>query len=501
MNDAPTVLVCEPHDARFDVVSRIVSKCHARFCRIQTISAPQFSSDCRIVLVGLDNQPSHGDSALNRIAALKEAGFKVVTYEDRAHSWSLATQCLPLLAGSLKLLDSAKREFTAELQQLLEQLLRTEAVTLGENEKLKMTMKELGIVGESQAIIAIFRWIAQVSVLTDLPVLIMGETGTGKQILANAIYCLDPKRRSGPFIAVNCAAISPALAESELFGHRSGAFTGADRDRMGLIRSAHNGILFLDEIGELDLALQSKILRTLQEKRVLGVGEDRESDVDVRVIAATNQNLDTMVRERRFRLDLFHRLNVLSIHIPPLRERRADIKPLTDYFLEHYGRLNPKANFAREDFYQALMQLTLPGNVRQLENLVRQAVIGKNDYGPLNLSDLPLDVWRELSASTRFSQQTVVENPRSAIAVPNFEMRKSSSEPRERNLSADLAAYALQLLKENGWSLSRSMDHCEKLFLQAALTKAHGNQTRTARLLGITPRSVYNKYRKHNLPS
>src|SRR5262249_30993216 len=151
---------------------------------------------------------------------------------------------------------------------------RTEALTQGENEKLKMKMKEFGIVGESQAIIAIFRWIAQVSVLSDLPVLVTGETGTGKQILANAIYRLDPKRRDGPFIAVNCAAISPALAESELFGHRRGAFTGADRDRKGLIRSAHEGILFLDEIGELDLELQSKLLRTLQEKCVLGVGED-----------------------------------------------------------------------------------------------------------------------------------------------------------------------------------------------------------------------------------
>jgi transcriptional regulator with PAS, ATPase and Fis domain len=489
-------------------VSRIVSECHARFYRTQTISAlpgRQLSSDCRIALIGLDSPPSNGDSALNLITALKEAGLKVVTYGDGAHSWSLATQCLPLLAGSVKLLDSAKSEFVTELQQLIEQLLRTEALTQGENEKLKMRMKELGIVGESQAIIAIFRWIAQVSVLSDLPVLITGETGTGKQILANAIYRLDPKRRDGPFIAVNCAAISPALAESELFGHRRGAFTGADRDRMGLIRSAHEGILFLDEIGELDLELQSKLLRTLQEKRVLGIGEDRESDVDVRVIAATNQNLDTMVRERRFRLDLFHRLNVLCIHVPPLRERRADIEPLTRYFLDHYGPLNPKAKFAREDFYQALMELTLPGNVRQLENLVRQAVIGKNDYGPLNLSDLPLDVWRELSASPRSSPQTVLridlENRASTTSGPNLETREFSSEPRERNQSAELAATALRLLKANGWSLSRSMEHCEKLFLQAALTEAHGNQTRTARLLGITPRSVYNKHRKHNLPS
>ena len=487
MNDAPpTVLVCESHDGRFDVVSRIIAECRARPRRIKMVSALrglQFSSGCSIALIGLGNEPCNGDLALHQIGMLKAAGLKIVTYEDGAHSWALGTQCLPLLAGSSKLLDSAKNEFVADLQRLIEQLLQAETLSHGEDEKLKITMNELGIVGESQAMIDIWRWIARVSVLSDLPVLITGETGTGKQILANAIYHLDPKRCNGPFIAVNCGAISPALAESELFGHRRGAFTGADRDRKGLIRSAHKGILFLDEIGELEPELQSKLLRTLQEKRVLGVGEDRETDVDMRVIAATNQDLDSMLQERKFRGDLFHRLNVLSIHIPPLREHRADIKPLAEYFLRKYGSLNPKAKFAREDFFQALMELTLPGNVRQLENLVRQAIIGKNDYGPLNLSDLPLDVWRELSASANSSRQTAPQIDLENRPSPTPETREFCPELRERNESADLAAHALKLLDANGWSLSRSLDHCEKLFLEAALTKSRSPHLSLYRLM------------------
>ena len=197
-------------------------------------------------------------------------------------------------------------------------------------------MKRLGSVGESQAMMAVFHTVLRVSPLSDMPVLITGETGTGKELLAHAIHQLDPKRCHGPFIALNCSALSPGLAESELFGHRRGAFTGADRERKGLIRAAEGGVLFLDEIGELDDALQAKLLRVLQENRVLGIGDDQEVAVNVRIIAATNRNLDAMVQQRTFRADLFHRLNVLAIHIPPLRERPADLKPLIEHFLEKH---------------------------------------------------------------------------------------------------------------------------------------------------------------------
>lgn len=505
------VVVYDHHPSRLQAIHRVIFECGARPRAIDgpsAIEAVEPSSNCSVALVGIGARPSADDVALNAIRTLKQKGFKIIACADGAQTWPLGVQCLPLLAGSLRLLDSATTEFVLELRRLVGQLLQAETTRRGEDEEIKTTMNELGIVGESQPMISIFRWILRVSVLSDLPVLITGETGTGKQILADAVYRLDPKRRSGPFVAVNCGAISPALAESELFGHRRGAFTGAERDRKGLIRSAHGGILFLDEIGELDDDLQTKLLRTLQEKRVLGVGEDRETAVDVRVIAATNQDLDGMVQERKFRVDLFHRLNVLSIHIPPLRERPGDVTPLAEHFLQSYRSLNPRrALSAGADFFAALMELTLPGNVRQLENLVRQAVIQKNDDSPLHLCDLPLEVWRELSATKQSSPQDAVQTgekidtsaarAKTSLLDPHLFLPPQSW-GRSKD-GADLATQVVKFLDANGWSLSQSLSHFERLILEAALHAAKGNQTRTARLLGITPRSVYNKYRKHNL--
>jgi transcriptional regulator with PAS, ATPase and Fis domain len=226
--------------------------------------------------------------------------------------------------------------------------------------------------------------------LSDVPALITGETGTGKELLAHAVHQLDLKRCQGPFIALNCSAINPGLVESELFGHRRGPFTGADRDRKGFIRSAEGGVLFLDEIGERDDALQAKLLRVLQENRVLGVGEDREVAVSVRITAAMNRDLEAMVQLRRLRADLFHRLNIVAIRIPPLGERPADLKPLIKHFLEKYQHLRPACALSVEpEFSEALTQLQLPGNARQLENLVRWALVHKDDDTALNLRDLP----------------------------------------------------------------------------------------------------------------
>jgi transcriptional regulator with GAF, ATPase, and Fis domain len=218
-------------------------------------------------------------------------------------------------------------------------------------------MQQQGIVGQSQAITAVFQTLLRVSPLSDLPILITGETGTGKELLAHAIHQLDPKRCDGPFMALNCAAISPGLAESELFGHRRGAFTGADHDRKGLIRAAEGGVLLLDEIGELDDASQAKLLRVLQEHRVLGIGEEREVPISVRIIAATNRDLGEMVQQRRFRADLFHRLNVLAIHIPPLRERPTDLKPLIEHFVHKYQDLRPDSPLVlAPEFIEAVTQ-------------------------------------------------------------------------------------------------------------------------------------------------
>jgi transcriptional regulator with GAF, ATPase, and Fis domain len=492
-NFSLSVIVWDHQRSRFHLVERLVSECGAQANRVESLSVIQdteFSLACTIALVGLGARPSADNLSLEVIRTLKKKGFKILCYEDGAHAWPLSTQCHPLLAGSLRLLDSANAEFGAELGRLLKQLLQAQVARRSEDEKIRLAMNNLGIIGKSAAMFSVFRWIARVSALSDLPILITGETGTGKQVLAHAIYQLDPKRTKGPFIAVNCAAISPSLAESELFGHRRGAFTGADRERQGLIRSAQGGILFLDEIGELDDSLQTKLLRVLQESRVLGVGEDQEVAVDVRVIAATNRELDKLVEDRKFRADLYHRLNVLSIHIPPLRERPEDVAPLIEHFLKNWGTLNPAASLSvTSGFVNALATIDLPGNVRQLENLVRQALVNKYDNSPLDLSDLPMAVWRQLS-------QHEPPRPRQSDEVS----KESELDTLVMETPPQLVpSHLVKLLQANRYSLSRSLEHCEKLFLEAALHTAQGNQSQTARLLGITPRSVYNMVRKHNL--
>ena len=488
-----SVIVWEHQRTRLELITRLISQCGAGAHwadSLPTIQQTECSPTCPIALVALGAPPATENLGLQVIRALKQKGFKIICYEDGAHAWPLGIQCHPLLAGSLKLLDSANADFAAELSRLLAQLLHAELARRADEEKIRVAMQNLGIIGESEAIISIFRWIVRVSALSDLPILIMGETGTGKQVLAHAIHRLDPKRRDGPFVAVNCGAISPSLAESELFGHRRGAFTGADRERQGLIRSAQGGILFLDEIGELDDDLQTKLLRVLQESRVLGVGEDQEVAVDVRVIAATNRELHKMVGDKKFRADLFHRLNVLSIHIPPLRERPADVKPLIEHVLKSCRGLNPAASLSvASGFVTALTKIELPGNVRQLENLVRQALVNKVDDSPLNLSDLPIEVWRQLS------QQGETLSLRSEPVSEGKESSEYSPETPPEVTPSHLA----NLLHANSWNLSRSLQYCEKLFLEAALHRAQGNQSQTARLLGITPRSVYNMVRKYNL--
>jgi transcriptional regulator with PAS, ATPase and Fis domain len=308
--------------------------------------------------------------------------------------------------------------------------------------------------------------------------------------MASAIYQLDPKRRHGPFIAVNCSAISSGIAESELFGHRRGSFTNAESDRRGLIRSANGGVLFLDEIGELELSLQAKLLRVLQEKQVLGVGEDRETAVNVRVIAATNRNLRELAQAGKFRADLFHRLNLLSIHIPPLRERPADLKPLVEHFLDkHRSLCHGRRITAGPDYLAALAMAELPGNVRQLENIVCWAMANRSDETQLNLCDLPREILEQL-VERRHELSTL---------SPSLTSEPEAGRERDDPATPEPHGYLTRLLSVNGWKLSQSLEHCEKLLLESALCLAEGNQTQAAKLLGLTPRSVYNKVRKYRL--
>jgi DNA-binding NtrC family response regulator len=415
------------------------------------------------------------------IGDLRAKGFKVIACEEGAGSWPIQTKCLALLAGAVQLLDSSSAEFPSDLPQLIERIMRVERQERSKEHEVATTMRRLGMVAMSAKMLGVFRSVIRYSALSDLPVLITGETGTGKEGLARAVYSLDPKRSRGPFVAVNCGAISAGLAESEFFGHRRGAFTGAERERKGLIRSAEDGVLFLDEIADLDLALQTKLLRVLQENRVLSVGEDREAEVSVRVVAASNRNLEQMVGQNRFRADLFHRLNILSIQVPPLRDRPEDLAPLVKHFLQKYQTLAPTAAIAvGADFLEALGQVEMPGNVRQLENLMRQALVRKATDLPLSISDLPVEILMQL------------------VGLEEIPGAQNPAEPSVANANA-LATSVNRLLDASGWNLQRSIEVCERHALEAAMVRTQGNQSQTAKLLGITPRSVYNKLCKYNL--
>jgi len=224
-------------------------------------------------------------------------------------------------------------------------------------------------------------------------VLIRGESGTGKELIARSIH-KNSHRSNEVFQAVNCAAINENLLESELFGHEKGSFTGAVAEKKGLFEIAHNGTLFLDEIGELDIALQAKILRALQEKQIRRVGGVRDIDVDVRVVAATNRDLLHMVEEKRFREDLYYRLNVLSIELPALRERRTDIPVLIDYFLKKHTRGTGRKVTFTPEAKLVLDNYTYPGNVRQLESAIERAILlCENDT--ITNDDLPPEMFTD----------------------------------------------------------------------------------------------------------
>ena len=348
-------------------------------------------------------------------------------------------------------------------------------------------MESLGLVGRSAAMVDLYRWIDRASTASDLPVLITGETGTGKELVARAVHRLDPKRSRGPLVPVNCIALSSGIADSELFGHRRGSFTGAIDDHRGFFRTADRGVLFLDEIADLEPALQGKLLRVLQDGRVTAVGENREVAVSVRVIAATNKDLPSLIAEGRFRLDLLHRLAVLEVRLPPLSERRDDVALLVEHFVEKHASLRTRRLTAYPGFVEAIQAIALPGNVRQLENIVRRALAGRPDDDSLGVEDLPPQLLLHGSGCREPSPRDV--------ALPQAQPAGSVSADHPPGTSAEWSAF----LAAHSGCLSACLGACELELLNAALTATRGNQSQAARLLGITPRGLYAKRRRHAL--
>jgi formate hydrogenlyase transcriptional activator len=281
-----------------------------------------------------------------------------------------------------------------------------------------------GLIGSSPKFQAVLDEINTVAP-SDCAVLIQGETGTGKEVIAQAIHEASPRRQSR-FVALNCAAIPSALLESELFGHERGAFTGAVTQTMGRFQAADRGTLFLDEIGDLPLELQPKLLRVLQEKQVERLGGDRTFQVDVRVIAATNQGLWRMVQERKFRADLYYRLNVFPITLPPLRERRGDIRLLLAHFLRRFAQRQGKSvDYVSDQVMTAIEKYSWPGNIRELQNFIERSVIltrGAELQAPiaeLTKSEPQVDDIRTLEDANRAHIKAMLGETNWVVGGPN----------------------------------------------------------------------------------
>jgi DNA-binding NtrC family response regulator len=261
-----------------------------------------------------------------------------------------------------------------ELDTLLGTIRRALNPYDGDDEEVEPEeLPETEMIGSTPGMVEIYKTVSQVAP-TDATVIIEGESGTGKELVARMIHRFS-NRAAHPFVAVDCTSIPAALIESELFGAMKGAFTGADRDRVGVFEAANRGTVFLDEIGDIDLGFQAKLLRFLQEREIRPVGASREKKVDVRVVVATNRDLQKMVEDEKFREDLWHRLNVVRLKMPALRERRNDVPLLTQYFLNKYnGRYNRNAKLT-ESGLKTMKDFTWPGNVRQLQHLIERLTI------------------------------------------------------------------------------------------------------------------------------
>ncbi|MBC6492663.1 sigma-54-dependent transcriptional regulator [Flavihumibacter stibioxidans] len=400
-NDEPDVILCDvklPDGNGVDFVSEI--KQNHSFAEI-------------ILLTAYGNIP-------DGIQAMKNGAFDYITKGDDNN------KLIPLLANAMEKVALQKR--VQQLESLVGKKYSFDSI-LGQSKPI-------------QAAIALARKVAA----TDTTVLLLGETGTGKEVFAQSIHNAGARCRKS-FIALNCSTFTKNLLESELFGHKAGAFTGAIKDKKGLMEEANGGTLFLDEIGEMPLDLQSKLLRVLENGEFIKVGDTKSTKVNVRIIAATNRNLQEQVSKAEFREDLFYRLNVFTIELPPLRERKEDITLLADYYVRLFSaKTNKKIKSISKDAIKLLEAHTWKGNIRELRNVIERAVILENTE-QLSTNALPYDIQHHILAS------------------------------------------------ENAFDLSL----VEKKHIQSVLNYTKGNKTETARLLNIGLTTLYRKMEEYGI--
>ncbi len=334
-----------------------------------------------------------------------------------------------------------------------------------ENEVLKKQLQDKNsfdaIIGQSTAITQVKR-LAERIASSDSTVLIRGESGTGKDLMARAIHHHSP-RCGGPFVTLNCAALPETLLESELFGHKRGSFTGANRDKDGLLKAADGGTFFLDEVGNMSPAIQVKLLRVLEDKKVTPVGDTKPFDVDIRLIAATNADLEADVKGGRFRADLFYRLNVLPISLPPLRERLDDIPLLVEFFLDRFAeRGHGPRRTVNADVLTLLAGYAWPGNVRELENTLERAIV-MNRSDALEPADFP---------------GRLTDQPPALSRSDGEEVEPSATTPT---------------------SPSPTLEIMEKAYIQYVLTQTDGKKSEAARILGIDASTLYRKLERYKM--
>ncbi len=376
-----------------------------------------------------------GSEVLGAFSADVNASHKEVLDAD--------VQVITIVCSMIAQAVRLRQEMEEEKQSLIEENTRLKSV-------LKESFQPTNIIGKSHAMRSLYDLLAQVAP-SDTTVLIRGESGTGKEMVAQALHYSSP-RADKPFVKVNCAALPEAVIESELFGHEKGAFTGAIATRKGRFELADTGTIFLDEIGDLSPSMQVKLLRVLQEREIERVGGSRTLKIDVRIVAATNRSLEDLLQTGHFREDLYYRLNVFPLHLPPLRERKSDILLLSDYFIEKYNKKNRK-NVKRiaTSAINLLMSYRWPGNVRELENVIERAVL-------LASNDVILGIHLPPTLQTAESTGT-----------------------------------------QPSGTLQETMDRVERELILDALKSAKGNYSKTAKALGITERIMGLRIKKYNL--
>jgi transcriptional regulator with GAF, ATPase, and Fis domain len=337
-----------------------------------------------------------------------------------------------------------------------------------DNDDLRATFARLGFFTSSSTTAGLLRRAKRAADISDVTILLDGETGTGKQVLAHAIHKLDKKRRGLAFVTVQCSTVTDTLAESELFGHRRGAFSGAIQDRKGLFQSAHKGTLFLDDVNDLPAHLQPKLLDVIQRAMLRPVGSDREIPIDVRIIAACNQPLEPLVREGRFRADLYHRLNVVKLWLPPLRERREDMENLILAFARRHESLYKPIEAVEPELLAVLGTQSFPGNVRELENAVQCMLFLKTEGSTLGVAD-----WQAQSGPEALGGG--------------------------HKLLAEAAMAAWKAISQCGVPYAEAFREIEKRVLQATFTVPGFTRREMAQRLRTSERTLYYKMRIHRI--